>query len=272
MKNKVWLITGTSKGFGKIWAEAALKRGDKVVAAARNLETLKELESTYGDAILTLQLDVNNRQACFDAARKAKSQFGQIDVMINNAGYGHFGYLEEISETEARQQIETNVFGSLWMIQAVLPIMREQKSGHIIQVSSIGGVMAFPSLSIYHASKWAVEGMCESLSQEVSQFGIKVSLLEPSGYATDWGSASATHSNPIQAYDGMRNMMKEYAGKAVQGNPLATDQAVLQLVDAETPPLRLFLGNAPLKMIEPTYAKRLEIWKEWEDVSNRAQG
>lgn len=272
MKNKVWLITGTSKGFGKIWAEAALKRGDKVVATARNLESLNELKSTYGDEILTLQLDVNNRQACFDVARKTKSQFGQIDVMINNAGYGHFGYLEEISEPEARQQIETNVFGSLWMIQAVLPIMREQKSGHIIQVSSIGGVMAFPSLSIYHASKWAVEGMCESLSQEVSQFGIMVSLIEPSGYSTDWGSASATHSNPIQAYDGMRNMMKEYAGKTVQGNPLATAQALLQLVDAETPPLRLFLGNAPLKMIEPTYAKRVEIWKAWEDISNRAQG
>lgn len=272
MKSKVWLITGTSKGFGKVWAEAALKRGDKVVATARNLEALNELKATYADSILTLQLDVNNREACFDVANKAKSHFGQIDVMINNAGFGHFGYLEEISESEARQQIETNVFGSLWMIQAVLPIMREQKSGHIIQVSSIGGVMAFPSLSIYHATKWAVEGMCESLSQEVSQFGIKVSLIEPSGYATDWGSASATHSNPIAAYDGLRKMMKENAGKAVQGNPQATDQAVLQLVDAETPPLRLFLGNMPLKMIEPTYAKRLETWKAWEDVSNKAQG
>lgn len=271
MTTKVWLITGTSKGFGRVWAEAALKRGDKVVATARNINSISELVSLYGDAVLPLSLDVNNRNACFEAVEKAVAKFGKIDVLANNAGFGHFGFVEEISETEAREQIETNVFGSLWMIQAVLPYMRKQNGGRILQVSSIGGVMAFPSLSIYHASKWAVEGICESLSQEVSQFGIKTTLIEPAAYATDWATTSAIHSKPIDAYNGLRDAMIANSGSMVFGNPKATADAILKVVDAENPPLRLFLGKLPLMMIEPTYTKRLETWKEWREVSENAQ-
>lgn len=271
MATKVWLITGTSKGFGRVWAEAALKRGDKVVATARNIDSISELVSLYGDAVLPLSLDVNNRNACFEAIEKAVAKFGKIDVLANNAGFGHFGFVEEISETEAREQIETNVFGSLWMIQAVLPYMRKQNSGHILQVSSIGGVMAFPSLSIYHASKWAVEGICESLSQEVAQFGIKITLIEPAAYATEWATKSASNSKPLEAYNGLRDAMRENSGSMAFGNPNATADAILKVVDAEIPPLRLFLGKLPLMMIEPTYTKRLDTWKEWSKVSESAQ-
>lgn len=170
---------------------------------------------------------------------------------------------------DARAQIETNVFGSLWMIQAVLPVMRKQQQGHIMQVSSIGGVMAYPSLSIYNASKWAMEGICESLNQEVSQFGIKTTLIEPGAYATDWGTTSASYSNPIEAYSGLREALNGYSWE--MGNPNATADAILKIADAENPPLRLFLGKLPLTMIEPAYKERLETWKQWQEVSESAQ-
>jgi NAD(P)-dependent dehydrogenase (short-subunit alcohol dehydrogenase family) len=271
MENKVWLITGTSKGFGRVWAESALKRGDKVIATARNISTLNDLIAKYGDAVFPIELDVNSRKECFDTVKKATEHFGKIEILINNAGFGHFGFVEEISESEARAQMETNVFGSLWMIQAVLPVMRNQKRGHIMQVSSIGGVMAFPSLGMYHASKWAVEGLCESLAQEVGQFGIKTTLIEPSGYSTDWGTKSAKHSKPIEAYSGMREMRNANSGKMASGNPNDTGEAILKLADSENPPLRLFLGKMPYTMIQPIYAKRLETWKDWQEVSEKAQ-
>lgn len=271
MDKKIWLITGTSKGFGRIWAEAALKRGDKVAATTRSIETLSELTALYGDAVLPIVLDVTNREDCFLSVEKVVQHFGKLDVLVNNAGFGHFGYVEEIAESEARNQIETNVFGSLWMIQAVLPIMRNQKSGHILQVSSIGGVMAFPSLGIYHASKWAVEGLCESLNQEITQFGIRTTLIEPAAYATEWSTISASHSDPIAAYNGLREAMIQNSGKMIVGDPKATTDAILKLVDSLNPPLRLFLGRLPLLMIEPVYSKRLETWKEWREISESAQ-
>jgi NADP-dependent 3-hydroxy acid dehydrogenase YdfG len=271
MENKVWLITGASKGFGNIWAKAALERGDSVVATARNVDTLTELVEHYGDAILPVTLNVDDRSACFQAVEKAVQKFGRLDVLINNAGFGHFGYIEEISEQDARAQIDTNLFGSLWMIQAVLPIMRSQNSGHILQVSSIGGVTSFPSLGIYHASKWAVEGLCDTLSQEGALFNIKVTLIEPTGYSTDWGSASAKHSEPISAYQPLTDKMTEMRGSHTQADPQHTVGAILKLVDTPTPPLRLFLGKMPLMMIEPVYQKRLAEWKQWQEVAESAE-
>lgn len=269
---KVWFITGTSRGFGRVWAEAALKRGDKVAATARDIDSLKDLADTYGDNLLPLALDVDDRQANFDAVQKAHDTFGRIDVLISNAGYGQFGFFEELSEDEVRKQIETNLFGSIWIIQAVLPIMRQQGSGHIMQVSSIGGVTTFPIFSIYHASKWGVEGLCESLSQEVAQFGINVTLIEPGGYSTDWSGSSAKHSEPIAAYDNLRNQIQENRKKSKPGDPDATADAILKVVDAEKPPLRLFLGSVGLQLVEPKYQERLATWHEWNDVSKAAQG
>jgi NAD(P)-dependent dehydrogenase (short-subunit alcohol dehydrogenase family) len=272
MANKVWFITGTSRGFGRVWAEAALARGDRVAATARDLKSLAALAERYGDRVATLQLDVTDRNAVFKAVSEAHRRFGRIDVAINNAGYGLFGAIEEIGEADARAQIETNLFGALWVTQAVLPIMREQGAGHILQVSSIGGVNAFPTIGLYHASKWGLEGFSQSLAAEVAPFGIKVTLIEPSGYATDWGGASAKRAHPMSAYDDARAAIVAWRVNNVPGDPDATGAAILKLVDAKDPPLRIFLGVTGLPMIRAEYAKRLETWAQWNDVSLEAQG
>ena len=203
MTSKVWLITGTSKGFGRIWAEAALARGDRVAATARDLATLQPLVQRYGDRVLAITLDVDDKTAVDAAVAQTIARFERIDVAVNNAGYGLFGAIEEVSEAEARAQMETNFFGALWVTQAVLPQMRAQGSGHIIQVSSIGGVNAFPTIGLYHASKWALEGFSQSLAIEVAPFGIKVTLVEPAGYATDWSGPSAkANSRPMASLRG----------------------------------------------------------------------
>src|SRR3954449_11286695 len=200
MTEKIWFITGTSRGFGREWAIAALERGDKVAATARDTATLADLAEKYGDALLPLQLDVTDRDADFAAVKQAHDHFGRLDIVVNNAGYGHFGFIEELTEAEARAQIETNVFGALWVTQAALPFLRAQRSGHIIQVSSIGGITAFQNVGIYHASKWALEGFSQALAQEVAPFGIHVTLIEPGGFATDWAGPSAKHSAPRPVY------------------------------------------------------------------------
>ena len=265
---KTWFITGTSRGFGHQWAIAALDRGDNVAATAR------ELVAKYGDAILPVRLDVTDREAAFAAVRQAHERFGRLDVVVNNAGYGHFGMIEEVSEGEIRAQLETNVLGALWVTQAALPYLREQGSGHIIQVSSIGGVSAFISTGAYHASKWALEGFSQSLSQEVAGFGVKVTLVEPAGYSTDWSGSSAIHSTPLPVYDQVRD---EAARSRAQrfpapGYPVATREAILLLVDSDNPPLRLFLGESPLRIAVADYGSRLTAWAQWQQVAAAAQG
>lgn len=170
----------------------------------RDTATLDDLATKYGDALLPIRLDVTDRAADFAAVKQAYDHFGRLDVVVNNAGYGHFGFVEELSEQEARDQIETNVFGALWITQAALPYLRKQGSGHIIQVSSIGGITAFAQLGIYHASKWALEGFSQALAREVASFGVHVTLIEPAGYDTDWSGASSKHSDPLPAYDEVR--------------------------------------------------------------------
>ena len=274
MAEKVWFITGTSRGFGREWAVAALERGDKVAATARDVSSLDDLVERFGDAILPLALDVTDRAADFAAVATAHQHFGRLDVVVNNAGYGHFGFIEEISEDEARRQLETNVFGALWVTQAALPFLREQGSGHIIQVSSIGGISAFPLVGIYHASKWALEGFSQALAQEVAGFGIKVTLIEPGGFSTDWGGSSSVTSEPLPAYEQLHAQVAE-ARKArlgVAGDPNASAAAILKIVDAAEPPLRVFFGTAPLGIAKADYASRIETWEKWNDVSVLAQG
>lgn len=272
--SKGWFITGASRGFGHIWAEAALDRGDRVVATARDVSTLDDLVAAHGDRVLALPLDVTDRAAAFDAVSKAADFLGSLDVVVNNAGYGLFGMVEEITEEQARAQIETNVFGALWVTQAALPFMREQRSGHILQVSSIGGVHAFPGLGLYHASKWALEGFSQSLAQEVALFGIHVTLLEPTGYSTDWAFGSATRAEPLPAYDESREAMTAARARvaAKRGDPRATADAVLAIVDMDEPPLRFFLGDGPLDMIRVEYARRLETWEAFDAQSRAAHG
>src|SRR6476646_472659 len=235
MTQKTWFITGTSRGFGREWTEAALDRGDRVAATARDISTLDDLVEKYGEAILPLQLDVTDRAADFAAVEAAHRTFGQIDVVVNNAGYGHFGFVEELTEDEIRAQMETNLFGALWVTQAALPSLRSQGSGHIIQVSAIGGISAFPGIGAYHASKWALEGFSQALAQEVAGFGIHVTLIEPGGFSTDWGGASAKHAEPLPAYDETRAEMQQAraARTAQPGDPNASAAAVLRIVDAD---------------------------------------
>lgn len=272
MTSKVWFITGSSKGFGRVWTEAALARGDKVAATARDVSTLSDLTAKYGDAIAAIKLDVNDKRAVDAAVAEAHRRFGRLDVIINNAGYGLFGAIEEITEEEARAQIETNVFGALWVTQAALPIMRKQGSGHIIQISSIGGVNAFANLGLYHASKWALEGFSQSLALEVAPFGIHVTLIEPAGFSTDWSGPSAKRAAAIEAYEPAREGMKARRANVTPGDPQATGAAILALVDAPEPPVRVFFGDVGLPMIKQEYANRLALWEKWDHIADLAQG
>ncbi|NOT73529.1 MAG: SDR family NAD(P)-dependent oxidoreductase [Cyclobacteriaceae bacterium] len=269
---KTIFITGASRGFGKIWAKAFLKRGDKVAATARNLNDLNDLVKEFGSLILPIQLDVNNRKDVFTAVKKANDHFGSIDVLINNAGYGLFGTVEETTEKEARNQIETNVFGLLWASQAVLPIMRAQGRGHIIQVSSVLGIVTLPVLGIYNASKFAVEGLSETLASEVAGFGIKVSLIEPNGFSTDWAGASAAATTPMKEYEKVRADFQAGLTEDIFGIPDATTEAVVKLVDSPNPPLRLFLGKMALPWVKQVTAARMETWEQWADVADKAHG
>ena len=271
---KTWFITGASRGFGREWSIAALERGDRVAATARDTRTLDDLVAAHGDDILPISLDVTDRDADIASVRRAADHFGRLDVVVNNAGYGQFGMVEELSEADAREQIETNLFGALWITQAALPILRAQGSGHIIQVSSIGGISAFPNIGMYHASKWALEGLSQSLAQEVAGFGIHVTLVEPAGYSTDWGGASARHAIPNPAYDDFRVTVQEQRQRrqSSPGDPTATRGAILQIVDASQPPLRVFFGDGPLAIATADYEGRLALWREWEPLSVAAHG
>ncbi|GII59472.1 short-chain dehydrogenase/reductase [Planotetraspora thailandica] len=274
MASKIWFITGSSRGFGREWAVAALDRGDKVAATARDTSSLDDLVAKYGDAVLALPLDVTDREAVYATVKQAHAHFGRLDIVVNNAGYGQFGMIEEISEDEARAQIETNLFGALWVTQAALPYLREQGGGHIIQVSSIGGISAFPNVGMYNASKWALEGLSQALAQEVSLFGIAVTLVEPAAYSTDWAGSSASHATPLPAYEESRARAAEQRARRIasMGRPEATRDAILKIVDAERPPLRVFFGDGPLAVATADYESRLTTWREWEPLSIAAHG
>jgi NAD(P)-dependent dehydrogenase (short-subunit alcohol dehydrogenase family) len=271
--SKIWFITGAARGFGRLWATAALERGDKVAATARDVTTLAPLIEKFGKAILPLALDVTDRQATFDAVAKAQQTFGRLDVVLSNAGYGHQGAVEEITEAEARAQMDTNLFGTLWLAQAALPILRRQTSGHLIAVSSVLGVFTIPNFGIYSASKFAVEGLFDALSQEVASFGINVTLIEPAGYATDFNNpSSAKHSEPNPVYDGVREGLAAAFAGYTMGNPAATPAAILKLVDSAKPPLRLALGGQAVAEVSGVYQNRIATWESWRDVSAQAQG
>jgi NADP-dependent 3-hydroxy acid dehydrogenase YdfG len=273
MSPRIWFITGASRGFGRIWAEAALSRGDQVVATARKLESIADLKERFGDAVLPLALDVTNTDQVQKAVKQAHTHFGKLDIVLNNAGYALGGMVEEATLDEVRAQFDINYLGMLRVIQAVLPILRQQGIGHIIGTSSTVGHVSMPLISFYCASKWAVEGLHEGLAQEVKGFGIKVTLIEPGAYATEFGKPeNVKMATGIAAYDELRQKVYQELMSQEFGNPQATAEAVLKLVDTQDPPLRLVLGSNSLPMIRSAYEARLANWKEWEEVSNAAQG
>jgi len=265
--SKTWFITGASRGFGRAWTTAALERGDRVAATARDASTLTDLAARFGAAILPIQLNVDDRAAGIAAVQAAHQHFGRLDVVVNNAGYGHFGAIEEISEDEVRAQMETNFFGALWITQAAIPLLREQGGGHIVQISSIGGVMAFPGLGVYNASKWALEGFTEALAQEVAGFGIRTTLIEPSGFATDWAASSATHSESSPAYGFLREGRSDWGPQ-----PEAQDsvEALFEAVDAAEPPTRLLLASTGYDLVLASHEQRIATWRAWEKTSRSA--
>ncbi|WBU38803.1 SDR family NAD(P)-dependent oxidoreductase [Homoserinibacter sp. YIM 151385] len=270
MASKIWFITGASSGLGRIWAEAALERGDSVVATARDVGALSGLTERFGARVLVRSLDVTDREAVFAVVREAHGRFGRLDVVVGNAGYSYTGAVEELDIDEAKANFDTNVFGTLSLIQAVLPILRAQGGGHILTVSSIGGIASFPTGGAYVASKFAVEAMSEALAVEVAAQRIKVTIVEPGSYST--GFRSATRSAPaMEVYNPIREAIRGSFDPARTGDAAATAPAILSVVDAENPPLRLLLGDWLLDQMTDVYAARITTWKDWAEVSNAAQ-
>ncbi len=272
-KGKVWFITGSSRGFGKVWTEAALERGDKVVGTARRLESIAHLKERYGDSVLTLALDVTNPEQVKAAVAQAHAHFGRLDIVLNNAGYPLVGMIEEASADDIRKQYETNVLGPVAVIQAALPLLRKQGAGHILGTSSNLGHIALPVIGYYCSSKWAFEAIHESLAAEVKAFGIKVTIIEPGAYATEFSSqASLQSAAAMDLYKDFKEAFFNELEGMEMGDPAATPEAIFKVVDSENPPLRLNIGSHNLEGVRKAYADRIAVWEEWNDVSVAAQG
>lgn len=271
MSNKVWFITGASRGFGRIWAEAALERGDRVAATARKVEDVADLKKHFGDAVLPLELDVTNAEQVSDVVQQAYKHFGRLDVLVNNAGYSLFAAVEEASDEQIRNLFDANYLGMVRVLRAALPLLRKQRSGHILGVSSGLGITTLPLLGFYCATKWAVEALHEALAEEVKTFGIRVTLVEPGAYATDFGK-SGHIADALEPYAELRKQFLTRLAGVERGDPEATTEAILKLVDADDPPLRFGLGTSILPRARAAYAQRIATWETWENVANAAQG
>jgi len=270
---KIWFITGASRGFGRIWTEAALQRGDKVAATARKLESIADLKEKYGANVLTLAVDVTNPEQVKTAVNAAYAHFGRLDVVLNNAGYSLVSTIEEAGADDIRLLYDTNVLGPVSVIQAALPLLRKQGRGHILGTSSTLGHVTHPVIGYYCSSKWAFEAIYESLATEVKPFGIDVTIIEPGAYDTTFGSQESlkfADSQPI--YEALKAEIFGNIQRLEKGDPDATPEALFAAVDTPNPPLRLFLGKHNLPEVREVYAQRLKTWEAWEAVSNAAQG
>jgi NAD(P)-dependent dehydrogenase (short-subunit alcohol dehydrogenase family) len=270
MASKVWLITGSSRGLGRAITEAALESGHQVVATARNIIQLQDLKKTYGDQVITTALNVTDEKAAYQAVQSAIDHFGHLDILVNNAGYGNINSIEETSLTDFRAEIETNLFGTIILTKAALPFMRKRRSGHIIQVSSIGGRIGPIGRGAYATAKWGVEGFSEVLDKEVGPLGIKVTIIEPGGFRTDFaGSSSAIHDS-ILDYDATvgatARFQRDYNGKQ-PGDPMKAAQAVLKIAEMSSPPLRLLLGSDAYNGALRNDQQKMQCDKEWGDLS-----
>ncbi|WP_193199842.1 oxidoreductase [Nostoc sp. MG11] len=276
--SKVWLIRGSSSGFGRSLTEAVLKKGDRVVATARKPEQLDDLVKQHPDAIAAVRLDVTNPQEVQAAVKLALNAFARIDILVNNAGYGAVGAIEEVSDEDIKRQFDTNFFGALNMTRAVLPTLREQRSGHILNISSLAGVVSFSGAGIYCATKFALEAVSEALAQEVKPLGIKVTNIEPGSFRTDFnGRSIVTSAHPIADYAGTSGRVIE-SNQAMDGNqpgdPVKAVTAMIQVVESESPPLRLALGEDAVNGITQkldSMKAELEAWKS-VSLSTRFEG
>src|SRR5271163_4819654 len=270
--SKDWFITGAARGFGRLWAEGALARGDRVAASVRNPDSVAGLIEAYGDRVLPLRVDVTDRDAVFESVATAHRCFRRLDVILSNAGYGLLGAVGATRFAQMRAIFETNVFGTISRVQAALPFLREQGGGHIIAVSSVAGLVAGPTAGIYEATKFAIEGFAEALAAEISAFGIRTTLIEPGAYATDFLSGSSLKtSQPMAIYNKVRDDLGKTLTAEMLGDPAATWPAIAKVVDSDDPPLRLILGDN-LPMVRQIYGERMKTWEAWENVSKAAQG
>lgn len=269
---RTWLITGASRGLGRAIAEAALDAGDVAAVTARDPERLKDLGERHGDRVIPLALDVSDRAAVFATVRTAVERAGRLDVLVNNAGYGLAGAVEEVGERQARDQLDVNFFGALWCTQAVLPVMRRQGSGHVLQMSSIAGVATYPNLGLYCASKWALEGFSETLAQEVAGFGIRVTIVEPGEFRTEWSAGSMVRATPMPEYDGVLAKRRQGLSGAYAhlqpGDPRRLGAALLKMLESDDPPLRLLLGDGAADLAPQTYRRRIDEWERWEALAH----
>lgn len=268
---KTWLITGASRGFGRIWAEAALQRGDQVAVTARNLADVVDFRDRFRDAALPLALDVTNAGQVQQVIQAAHAHFGRLDVLVNNAGTGLFAATEEATDAQILGLFDANYLGMVRVLRAALPLLRQQGHGHVLGVSSLVGITTLPFIGFYCATKWAVEALHESLAQEVKAFGIKVTLVEPGAYATEFGKTGQV-ADALEPYAEMRTEFLSQIAASERGDPQATTDAILKLVDTDDPPLRLGLGHSILPTARAVYAERLATWEAWEDVMNAAMG
>lgn len=273
--SKVWFITGCSTGFGRHLAQEVLSTGGKVAVTARNTADVQDLIATYPDTAVAIALDVTKPEQVKAAVQQAMNAFQRIDVLVNNAGIGYFGAIEESEEEEVRRMFEINFFGLASVTKEVLPILRAQRSGHIVNISSVGGMVAFPGVGFYNATKFAVTGYSEALAKEVAPLGIKVTVVAPSGFRTDWAGRSANNTNIViddyaTTAHTNQNTIRGYSGNQ-PGDPVRAAQAIVKAVEAATPPVRLMLGAGALKGIRNKIAELqldIDTWEEttvWAD-------
>lgn len=269
---KVWFITGGNKGLGAAMVKEALDNGYQVVATARSVESAEQTLGTHPN-LLILKLDITNDQQVQEAVAAATAKFGQIDVLVNNAGYGLLGYFEEMSAESIRQQIETNVFGTMNITRAVLPVMRAQGAGFVVVVSSTSGIKSVPGGSVYSASKFALEGWAEGMNIDLQPFGIRFMLLEPGAFRTDFANADTSMQLPDQqlsAYDEARtnleNIFKGMNGKQA-GNPAKLAKGLLKVVNSENPPVRLLISKGAIPAVAAYYKTRIAEFEQWQEVS-----
>lgn len=267
---KIWFITGSSRGLGRSLTEAVLAAGDKVAATARTPEQLNYLVEKYPDQILPLQLDVTQYEDVYDTVAKAAAHFGRIDVLVNNAGFGIVGAAEAFTEEQVRSQLETNLYAPIEITRAVLPYMRKQRSGRILQISSIGGRVGNPGVSIYQAAKFGLSGFSEALAKEVAPLNILVTSVEPGGFRTDWAGASMSYATAVEGYEETVEKRTELftSGKFIpMGDPDKAAKVMIDLVNNPEPPVHLVLGSEAIGMLKNADAARTADMEKWLSVS-----
>jgi NAD(P)-dependent dehydrogenase (short-subunit alcohol dehydrogenase family) len=269
---RVWFITGASRGLGRSFAEAALAAGERVVAAARDVGPLDDLAGAHPESLVRLTLDVSDRAAVRSVVDRAVAAFGRLDVVVNNAGAMLLGMVEEATEEEIRAQFDVNFFGAVWVAQAVVPHLRAQRSGHILQVTSMGSGGGYASTGFYAASKSALDSLSQALAMEVAPFGIKVTIVQPGGYGTDLFTRGTTMTEPRPEYEPLRARLAEMWGEDAGPDPSTAAPVIMELAGLAEPPLRLIVGAVSYDLVQQMDQARTEEYRAWEHLSRKAPG